>query len=711
MRNKMNAKFFLVVFMAVTLFPGHVFAGSTKQEIIQRLNRGYQTSNYDVFTPAQASEIQRLDSSNQNVMIPLHDSSYIIHSMKYNAELDEEVVTVKGKVDLEITKKKGESLIPLVDKNVGLIDVKVNKGKAVITTRDNRYYLVINKAGKYTLDIEYLIKAYRESKQGLGYFDLSVLPAPISQFEFTMEKGAQVFIEPAIKVDTEEKQDHVVAWAVLPHTQDIRVRWSRAIPEVEISQEELNPKVYVETTTNTAVGGGVIHSQSHLQYTILQSPVSQFRIALPTDVSILEVAGVDLRDWRSTKEENEQYLNVILNVEKKGDYHLVVTYERDIAEGSQIAEMPWIRPLDVERDNGYYGISANTNVELSLNDADRVTNIDARQLPQIISQLTNKPILLAFKYLNHPFHINIEITRHEELPVLIAAVDAAKLLSLKTEDGKILTKAVYEMRNNVKQYLRLKLPEGATIWSTFVAEKPVQPAQDKDGVILIPLQKSQVQNETLTQFPVEVVYLNKNETMKANGRLSMNVPKIDVPINEFFWSVYFPLDYAYFHFQGDLKLTPKGSSSWMNFVNYVPLVNTYVQRGLQGRFRSAADDIGVQFSPGNTSVTYTQRRDRDSVQTVSSDPNLASLTVMKGVLPIKIQVPQQGHLYQFQKLLVIEEESPSLSAFYSSTFVKVMKVFRVLIVLGLAFLILNKVFKFFAKTKKIVETNEIKALS
>lgn len=32
-------------------------------------------------------------------------------------------------------------------------------------------------------------------------------------------------------------------------------------------------------------------------------------------------------------------------------------------------------------------------------------------------------------------------------------------------------------------------------------------------------------------------------------------------------------------------------------------IQVYIKRGVQGRLKSAADDIGDQFSPGNTNVT------------------------------------------------------------------------------------------------------------
>ncbi|VAX37509.1 hypothetical protein MNBD_UNCLBAC01-565 [hydrothermal vent metagenome] len=36
-------------------------------------------------------------------------------------------------------------------------------------------------------------------------------------------------------------------------------------------------------------------------------------------------------------------------------------------------------------------------------------------------------------------------------------------------------------------------------------------------------------------------------------------------------------------------------------------IQVYIKRGIQGRLKSATDDIGDQFSPGNTNVTVTMK--------------------------------------------------------------------------------------------------------
>lgn len=44
-------------------------------------------------------------------------------------------------------------------------------------------------------------------------------------------------------------------------------------------------------------------------------------------------------------------------------------------------------------------------------------------------------------------------------------------------------------------------------------------------------------------------------------------------------------------------------------------IQVYIKRGVQGRLKSAADDIGDQFSPGNTNITITTRTSSRSNET------------------------------------------------------------------------------------------------
>jgi len=115
-------------------------------------------------------------------------------------------------------------------------------------------------------------------------------------------------------------------------------------------------RIYVDTTTYAAIGEGVVRSTTNFSYSILQSEVPNFRIAFPEDISILDVRGNDLRDWKTTTDKGMQYLDVYLNFGVKGNYILNVSYERKIDEGSTVVQIPAVQATGVEREKGYFGL-------------------------------------------------------------------------------------------------------------------------------------------------------------------------------------------------------------------------------------------------------------------------------------------------------------------------------------------------------------------
>src|SRR3989338_9961860 len=87
-------------------------------------------------------------------------------------------------------------------------------------------------------------------------------------------------------------------------------RWKKPLPKETITPVKLEPKVYVDTVSCVSIGEGLIRCQSILNYSILQSEISNARIALPEDAAILDVQGKNLRDWKISQKENLQYVDV-----------------------------------------------------------------------------------------------------------------------------------------------------------------------------------------------------------------------------------------------------------------------------------------------------------------------------------------------------------------------------------------------------------------
>jgi hypothetical protein len=354
---------------------------------------------------------------------------------------------------------------------------------------------------------------------------------------------------------------------------------------------------------------------------------------------------------------------VVIHFGVKGNYALNLTYERKIGEGSGVAEIPQVQAVGVEREKGYFGLAAATNVELAIDKIDHASLVDVNELPSSIWGSSASPVLLAFKYLSHPFSVSVDVTKHEELPVLVAAIDSVNGVTLLTDEGKSLTKVVYQVRNNVKQFVRLDLPKQAVLWSVFVSGRPVKPAKDKNDSIMIPLEKSQLSGENLTQFPVEIVYLDVLAKMGFVGSERLQLPKADIPISELSWVVYLPKQYEYFRFRGDVKPTS-------------------YHAGRMGGMERAARDKGSYVLAGKKEVGDLLTQTEESQSYAQPSEVQISGGTMRGVLPIRVTIPERGRIFCFTKLLITEKENPWLSFNY----IKVVRYVRLVFFVGVLIL-------------------------
>jgi len=595
----------------------------------------------------------RRDSDRQVPFI----GEYAIYQSDYETLIEEEIAFVKAKVHFEVFKGSGWVKIPLVESSVGLKSCLLNRKPSFVVREGGQYVLIVNKPGRYELNLEFFVEAKREREGGPGHISFAVLPSPISILDVEMEDtDVEIFVEPSIKIEAETDNKKTMATAVLPFTKRVTVRWSKALPKEIIPEVALEPKIYVDVGTLVSAGEGVAKCTSILTYSILQSEVSNLRISLPEDVGILEVQGAKLRDWKVKVQEGRQILDVYLNYGIKGNYTLTLVYERSIGDGSVTTEIPAIHTVGAERERGSVGIEARTNIELAFDELQDAGRIDVKELPQWLWSRATNPVLLAFKYLKYPYRVSIDVTKHSEVSVLVAAIDSASYVTLFTEEGKILTKATYYMRNNVKQFVRISLPEDARLWSCFVSGKPVKPAKDKDGKILIPLEKSKVQGQLLTQFPVEVVYLTQQSKPRLLGRMKLDLPKLDIPQNEVFWSVYLPEKFKYLRFSGDMKLiSPRVGIASLARREAIKRAERRKEfdKKVPPSTRHYRDEEGLGKSRLYTSQVSMERK-------VVNDLRESQV---QGVLPIRVDVPTRGNFYRFNKLLVTDE-TPWMGALY-----------------------------------------------
>jgi hypothetical protein len=379
-------------------------------------------------------------------------------------------------------------------------------------------------------------------------------------------------------------------------------------------------RVYAEHQVLIGVSEGLLHCNSVVNYSILHSGIEKLDVDLPDDVAILDVKGNGIQDWKATVANGRSAVHVDLNYEAKGSYSLFLEYERAIPEGTSTVAVPDLHVSGVERVKGWIGIDARSNLEISAGKVDDVTPVDVRELPTAILGQTDWPILLAYKYRKESFKLPLEIRQHKDVDMLVIIADEVRATTVMTPDGRRMTEVVYDIRNNRAQFLRLKMPEGAQPWSTFVGGRAVKPARADDGRILIPLARSQTAGGELARFSVEMVYVEDGTKPGSGGRgeFSAALPQADVPATLCDWTIYLPNGAHIVTSSIESSLRKVDVFTTLYTDNYAaPEANAMVAQQAEQQFEGEAMAAGVQ--------------------------------------PVKVTLPVNGVPVYFEKLLVLDE--------------------------------------------------------
>jgi hypothetical protein len=206
-------------------------------------------------------------------------------------------------------------------------------------------------------------------------------------------------------------------------------------------------------------------------------------------------------------------------------------------------EVPLLRLLNTERETGGVAVEVLGAGEIKDTKPQGMESADAADLGQMVSS-RQSPSMQAFRFRtgdgSAPRALQVDVARYEQQAVLMANVEEARYQVLLSNDGKILTLARYAVRNNQKNFLKLKLPTDAVVWSATLSGNPVRPGQAPDGSLLLPLEKAHSGEDT-PEFVVEVLYLTRGSRWDdKGGKAGIGLPALDLPVSRTGVVLYYP---------------------------------------------------------------------------------------------------------------------------------------------------------------------------
>jgi hypothetical protein len=483
----------------------------------------------------------------EEIPVPI---DYRLTKAVYKGRMSKDWTTITADFILEVLDKKGYKLIPFLSSQLGLQEVEVNDKPALLITDGGYHKLIVKDPGNYRIKAVF----YKKSSLNEANYQFSI---PVQETSITLLEleipleDITVKVPAAQQVSVFTRNTSTRISAIFPPVSNLTIQWYSR--KVAPTVQKVPAKIYAQSYSLVSIDDDALKVTMDIECNILHAGIDELELLIPEGLNILSVNGQGVWEWRERREDNQRVLHINLDYEHKGIFGLTIEYEKTLLEATNRFSFSTLQVLKAVKDIGYLGLELRSSAEVKIVKHEGLEKIAVQKLPRNLFKKSLKPLIFGFKYLKHPYHLELDIQRHPKVSITMAVIDAANAVSFFTEDGKVVHRIIYEVRNQLKQFLKIRLPEEAELWSVFVGDKPSEPAREED-LLYIPLIRSQEEGQRLRPFKVELVYYQKANPFSAYGQKSVLLPRVtEIMVSKILWSLYLPKDYDFLYFSGTLE--------------------------------------------------------------------------------------------------------------------------------------------------------------
>jgi hypothetical protein len=316
--------------------------------------------------------------------------------------------------------------------------------------------------------------------------------------------------------------------------EELKFTWRR---KTEDHHVELPLRLRGSLTQLTSLAEDATSIYAEASFEVVQGAAREVRIQLPEKITVNQVSGAMVADWEMKN--GELAVTFLEPVEHSARF--VISGEARLPKDGIIV-IPLLRLLHTERDTGGVAVEILGAGEIKDQKAQGLEDADATDLGEMVAN-RQSPALVAFRARSGEAgttrSLTVNVARYDQQAVLMANIEEARYQVLMSADGKELVQARYAVRNNQRNFVKVALPAGATVWSVTLAGRPVRPGQSPDGSLLLPLEKSRGGDDA-PAFAVEILYLAKAAAWNDKGQQRVTLPALDLPISRTGLLLYYP---------------------------------------------------------------------------------------------------------------------------------------------------------------------------
>jgi hypothetical protein len=391
--------------------------------------------------------------------------------------------------------------------------------------------------GPFTLNLDW--RAPLTFTPGKGSFVLPSLAAGTVRATIDVpSEQADVKVSSGLVTRRSTNGGRTIVEATLTPGAATEVSWSmRDSAPVAAARET---RAVADVMTLVTLGDSDVRMVALIDVAVAQGEPRTIDVQLPAGYELTSIAGGTLEK----SDQNGTAVTLTLREPAARRHQFLVSLERPHGGGSFTIDTAFVGVAGVQRERGEVAVEGVGTLDLTTIDRDGMHRIDVRELQPALQSLARLPVLSAFRYQRTSGSapgLTLEAKRFADAGVLAAFAERATATTMITSEGRALTEVVLALQNRAQPFLKVNLPDGASIVSVEVAGASAKPVLGTDGV-RVPLLRPGFRPHG--SYSVSFVYLHAGTSFAKKGDLQMTLPKMDVPIGQVEWEVFAPENYS-----------------------------------------------------------------------------------------------------------------------------------------------------------------------
>jgi len=466
------------------------------------------------------------------------------YSLKHaEAKLQVENDCVHGTIDLEgEVFHKGISKVPLTS-GMTILDAHQN-GKGVPLSQENGIETALLPGpGEFSVALDTGLPLKIEA--GRASFSFPVPSTGSVEMSLVIPGDHSfAYVTPGIITSRKSENGHTTVQATLVPGQPATFWW--ATREVVAPTVPREVRFLSDAKTLVSVSEAEMRIALLADISVIQGDPSQFQLSLPAGYEVTGVTGPTL-DSTETK---SGVMTLKVNSPAQRNHQFLITLERSI-EGTA-ADAPFLSFKGAQRETGELLVEGAGTMEIKATEGGGLKRMDVKEANPYLRSMAHFPPQAAFRYHRQTSEtptLALDWVRFPDGSVLAAVAESAQITTLVTSEGKSLTEVKLVLKNQAQPFLKVNLPQGASILSADVAGEPVKPVQGADGNRVPLLRPGFRPTDTYT---VSFVFLHSGAPFAKKGGAELDLPSMDIPIGVLNWEVFLPERYKVKDFGGDV---------------------------------------------------------------------------------------------------------------------------------------------------------------